>query len=339
MADTDLETPETVQSPGATLADQMYATPEVTETETPTEEVVAKPEDETPAEGEVETTTTVDDEPTEIVASEEDNPNEIEVTTLEQLAEHLETDPDWIRGLSVTEKVNGHEVEVSLSDALRTHRQVAAGDEYLADAKAKSKQMLESSGQDKQLVAGAAATLNALLTEAEAAINNDMSDTDWAKLRRDDPAEYSARKEEVRERRARIGDMRSRAMASFAETGTKMNESNLAAREQNLPQERAVFLELVPEWNDPDVVAKESGEITEYLKSRGHTPDEIEMAAYNGKLLAYVRNSMMYERSKGKIDAAKKKVVNIPKILKPGKSAEGAKPKAGGDDAVSILYG
>ena len=87
------------------------------------------------------------------------------------------------------------------------------------------------------------------------------------------------------------------------------------------------------------ITAKESAELTEYLKSHGHSAGEIELAAYNGKLLAYVRNSMLWERSKGKVDAAKKKVVKIPKILKPGKSAEETNPKGGEDDAVSILYG
>ena len=77
----------------------------------------------------------------------------------------------------------------------------------------------------------------------------------------------------------------------------------------------------------------------EYLKKNGHTQEEIKMASYNGKLMAYVRNSMLYERSKGKIDVAKKKVTKIPKVMKPGTQTKKQKPTDGPEDRVSILYG
>lgn len=334
MADTELETPESVQSPGATLADEMYAQPEVTtEPEPQQEDVVVKPDE--PTSEDVEDNA---DDSTETIVEEPSNDDEIEVTTLEQLAEHLETEPDWIRGLSVTEKVNGKEIDVSISDALRTHRQVAAGDEYLADAKLKSKEMIESSGQGQQLIAASAAALRELLQEAESQLGNGMTDADWAKLRRNDPAEWTARKEDQREGQARIDAMKSRAFNALNATSTNQDETFKAAREETLPQEREIFLGMVPDWSDEEVATRESAEITEYLKSNGHTPDEMEMAAYNGKLLAYVRNSMLYERSRGKIDAAKKKVVKIPKIMKPGTKADDKKPTSA-DDPVSILYG
>lgn len=329
MPDTELETHEPLQSPGASLADEMYGKPEPEpgpekpEVEEPEVEVEAKAE-EAEVEAEVETEVETD---------------EVEVQTLEQLAEHLETDPDWIRGLTVTEKVNGKEVEVSLSDALATHRKVTAGDDYLADAKAKAKDLISSADEDKQVVAASAATLNAILLEVEAEINGDMKDEDWAKLRRDDPAEYSAKKEEIRERRARLDDMKQRAMSAFSETSTKLTEKQEAARKAALPEEYDKFLKRVPEWNDDEVAAKESKQIGEYLKANGHTPEEIKIASYNGNLMAYIRNSMLYEQSKGKLDVAKKKVTKIPKVLKPGKPAEQKPTDGNKDDRVSILYG
>ena len=331
MADTELETHEPLQSPGATLADEMYGKPEP-EPEPVKEdpEVAEKPEVEV---ADVE----VEDPPS--LSLEIEDESEVEVQTLEQLAEHLETDPDWLKNLKVTEKVNGKEVEVSLSDALATHRKVAAGDDYLADAKAKAKDLISSADQEKQVVASSAATLSAILQEVEAEIDGDMKAEDWAKLRRDDPAEYSAKKEEIRERRARLDDMKQRAMAAFSETTTKLTEKQKAAREASVPKEYEIFLQMVPEWKDESVAQKESTEITEYLTKKGHTPEEIEVAAYNGKLLAYVRNSMLYERSKGKIDLAKKKVTKIPKITKPGTQTKKQKPTDGPEDRVSILYG
>lgn len=340
MADTDLETHETpVQSPGASLADEMYGHRDQEPTPEPEESMQELAQDAVEQEQEQEVQQEETSEETQSAASDE-GVEEVEITSLSQLADHLETDPDWLKSLKVTEKVNGQEVEVALSDALATHRKVTAGDEYLADAKQKALATMEIANQEKQTVASTAVALNALLQEAEQQIDGDMSEENWARLRREDPAEYSARKEEIRERRARIDDMRQRAAAAYADTATQLSQQAKMQRAQNLPQEREIFLEMVPEWGNQEVAQKESQEITEYLQSKGHTPEEIEVAAYNGKLLAYVRNSMLYERGKGKVETGKKKVVKIPKVMKPGsKAPEKQKSTGDADDRVSILYG
>ena len=68
--------------------------------------------------------------------------------------------------------------------------------------------------------------------------------------------------------------------------------------------------------------------------------DQIVEIAYNGKLMGHLIRSMRYEKSKGKVEAAKKKVLKIPpKTLKPGKAEEKPQPKADANDRVSILYG
>lgn len=342
MADTDLETHEVVQSPGATLADEMYGhreqeTPSEPD-QVPQETAQESQEPQVEKEADQESQEQEKAEETEPMAAEE--VEEVELTTLAQLAEHLETDSDWLKSLKTIEKVNGQEVEVAISDALATHRKVAAGDAYLADAKEKALATMEIANQEKQTVASTAVALNALLQEAEQQISGTMTDEQWARLRREDPAEYSARKEEIRERRAKLDDIRQRAGAAYTGAATQLTEQAKLQRAQNLPQEREIFLEMVPDWNDEQVAQRESQEITEYLQSKGHSSEEIEVAAYNGKLLAYVRNSMLYERGKGKVETGKKKVVKIPKVMKPGsKSSKKQKPTGADDDRVSILYG
>lgn len=350
MADTDLETHETpLKSPGVSLADELYGhrdqetppepekTPEIeqeAQQDAPDVPIEAESTDDSPEEEKPEET------PQEASGAPDEEVEEVEITSLSQLAEHLETDAEWLKGLKVTEKVNGQEVEVALSDALATHRKVTAGDAYLADAKEKALATMEVANQEKQTVASTAVALNALLQEAEQQISGGMTEEQWARLRREDPAEYSARKEEMRERHARIDDLRQRAAAAYTDTATQLNQTQKLQRQQQLPQEREIFLEMVPEWSDQQVAERESAEITEYLQSKGHTPEEIEVAAYNGKLLAYVRNSMLYERGKGKVETGKKKVVKIPKVMKPGtKSPKKQKPTGGEEDRVSILYG
>lgn len=351
MADTDLETHETpLQSPGASLADELYGHRDQETQPEPekTPEIEQEAQQDAPdAPIEAESTDDPPEKPEEAQEGSEgsegsgdEEVEEVEITSLSQLAEHLETDPEWLKGLKVTEKVNGQEVEVALSDALATHRKVTAGDAYLSDAKEKALSTMEVANQEKQTVASTAVALNALLQEAEQQISGSMTDEQWQRLRREDPAEYSARREEQRERHSRIDDLRQRAAAAYTDTATQLGQTQKLQRQQQLPEEREVFLEMVPEWNDQQVAERESVEITEYLQAKGHSPEEIEVAAYNGKLLAYVRNSMLYERGKGKVETGKKKVVKIPKVMKPGsKSPKKRKPTGGENDRVSILYG
>jgi len=335
MSENDLETPETVQSPGAMLADEMYAKPETPEPETQqVDKEVPAPVDEQVDVKPEETEEQVDETPAEEISE-----DEVEVTSIEQLAEHLETDKDWLLGLKTTQKVNGKEIEISVADALSNTRMQVAGDEYLADAKAKAKQIIETNTQSQQDMLATGATVAALLQQAESLVDSGMKEEDWARLRREDPAEYSAKKEEVREKRAAIENMKAQAREVLSKVGEATTQREEAMLTERLPAEQQKFLEMVPEWNDPDVVAKESEELSNYFTANNLSADEVKMVSYNATYLNMARNSMLFERSKGKIDVAKKKVTKIPKVLKPGKAAEDTKPKVDSNDPVSILYG
>ena len=136
-------TEDITQSPGVALADEMYPDPTPPVEDPPADPpVVDDPGDETPADISAdEQDTPPVDEPGDDTGG--DDENAIEVSSVEELAEHFEFDPEWMQNLTITQKVNGKEVSVQLADALTTHRQVAAGDEYLADAKQKAKGIID----------------------------------------------------------------------------------------------------------------------------------------------------------------------------------------------------
>src|SRR5690606_10372869 len=107
-------------------------------------------------------------------------------------------------------------------------------------------------------------------------------------------------------------------------------------REERLPQERQIFLERVPDWNP-----QERDELVKYLFEEGFSEQDIQVVAYNGRLLAAFVKAWRYDKAKTRSEAAKKKVVKIPKVMKPGSKSKPT-PKANGvekKDAVSILYG
>lgn len=266
----------------------------------------------------------------------EETTEEVELSTVAELAEHLEVEPDWLKNLKVSEKVNGAEVQFSIAEALATHRKVQAADTYLADAKTKSKALIDEASQQKQAWAGSVAEIGVLLKEVEDDITRESAElTD--KLKRTDPAVYAVKQNEIRERRERLAGLRKKAQEGIAAAAQKSAQEQGKLLEERLPQELAVFRERIPDWN----VAKDGPVVVKFLADDGFTTEQINSLAYNGKLMSYIVKAMRAENAKTKLDATKKKVVKIPKILKPGpKSNVTPKPNgAAKTDAVSILYG
>ena len=77
------------------------------------------------------------------------------------------------------------------------------------------------------------------------------------------------------------------------------------------------------------------------MQAEGFAKEMVEYLSFDGAALAIAVKAMRYDKSKEKSDAIKKKVVKIPKVLKPGgdkaKANQGkAKDK---DDVVSLMYG
>ena len=125
---------EVVQSPGALLADDMYPN-EVPDN--PVVDPVADPVVEDPepiaASEEPKPDEPEGDDPPVVDETVDGEPVEVELSSIEELAEHFNIDPEWVQNLNITQKIDGKEVSVSISDALQTHRQVTAGDEYLLE--------------------------------------------------------------------------------------------------------------------------------------------------------------------------------------------------------------
>ena len=119
--------PGSLPEPGVTPDPEMSADPEPEPELAPEPEPAPEPDPDPDPEPEP------DPEPT----------GEAEVRTVEELAEHLETDQSWLEGLTISQTVRGEVVDVKIADALETHRKVESADSYLKEAKEKGAKMSE----------------------------------------------------------------------------------------------------------------------------------------------------------------------------------------------------
>ena len=336
--------PEPTASPGSLLADEMYPEPAAPEPppepapepppDIPGDATGDPPGDEVPPEG---AEPSGEPEPKGVPP---EDPDGVEVKSFEELAEHFELDSEWLETLTIAQKVNGEMIDVPLADALSTHRQVTAADTYLAEAKQEAKSIKAEASQQKELLAGSVATFAAMINAQEAADEAEAKSINWQELRTQDPAEYNAKKLDFREKAESRAQLRTDAVTAYNNAVNMLEQAQTQTMIDNLPQEHEVFNERIPEWADEKFAKKERTELVKYLSADGFTPQDVKAASFNGKVLAIAVKAKRYDEIKGKSNAAKKKVVKIPKVLQPGSHEASITPAAAkSDDPVVILYG
>lgn len=333
-------TDENQQSPGSLIADEFYAAP--TE-DTQTEDVSTQNEDE-PTQGasaqtETQDAGTTDDGATESDHQEEVGEEEVEITTVEQLAEHFQFDPDWMSELTIQQKVNGKEISVNLGEALSTHRKITASDEVLATAKEKAKSITDAAKVEQEQLTQHIAGFANLIKSVEAEIERDQQTID-PNLRKDDPAEWAARNEEIKQRKERLGEIKAQGVQQYQNFIQHGEAQTLAQLQADLPNQREILAQRLPEWKDETVSDKEQKELVTYLRNHGFEDRQIKNAAYSAETLSMAVKAMRYDSiQKGKEDAGKKRVFIVPKNMKPGGKAEETQPSKQPDDTVSLWYG
>lgn len=257
------------------------------------------------------------EEPETAEETQEAEGTEETVSSLRELIEANEWDPEWVQSLKIPVKVNGSEDEKPLAELVKSYQIRQATEAELSEAKEKSKAALEEINQQKTEIAQSLQILQTIVQDEEAAIEKALKSTDWAKLREDDPAEYSARKVEIEERREALQAKKQKAVEAFK----KVDETTRQQRDEQLRQyvqtERTELLKKIPEWRDPDKAQAEQNKLSEYLIGQGYTKEEI-ARAYDHRLVVGLRKAMLWDEMQSKSQVAKKKVVKVPKVLKPG---------------------
>lgn len=243
--------------------------------------------------------------------------DEAPISSVSELIEHLETDPEWFNGLKVQVKVNDKPVETTLSDLIKNYQIEEAAKDRLEQAKAKAQAVNQELAEKSQALEGQFAVVAKMVEGAEALLNQDVRAVDWAKLREDDPAEYAARHAEIRERRDRIELMKRDAVTSWQEAGAKTQAERLVQLRQHLQSEQSALLENLPEWRDDAKAKAEKAQLADYLLKRGFTQQDV-MGASDHRLVLLARKAMLFDQGQAKVDVAKKKLAKVPKVMKPG---------------------
>lgn len=279
--------------------------------ETPTGEETPEAESpETPEEG----------EQPESPESEEAEYSEYQLGEIAQLlgVEEGDLTVDDDGKVAINLKVDGETSHTRLSDLKAREQQLQAADKRLEEAKEKAKAQNQELSQKSEALQEQFATAAKLIENAESVLDQDTKAIDWNKLRQDDPAEYSAKKAEIAERRQQLEQMKEDAKKTWQESVQKQREQLQEQQKQHLQSEHAALLEKLPEWQDAEKAQSEKSKISEYLKGTMGFSDEDVMGASDHRLILMARKAMLYDELQANTDVARKKVAKVPKVMKPG---------------------
>jgi hypothetical protein len=255
--------------------------------------------------------------------------------------EQTDVEEEALQPQTFTVKVDGQEVEV-------TQEELVNGYSRQQDYTRKTQELAQQRKTIEQQQAELAqrdAIYSQLLPKMEAQLKGELAnEPDWNALYEDDPVGY------VREKQ--LWDEKKEKLNAVNAEQQRLQQEALVKQQQQIAQfveyGNQKLLEIIPEWQNPEVATKEKLAISEYaVNTLGYTPEEIQQV-YDYRALLGLRNAWLNSKT---VEATKKKptqkaparvarpgTTNRPKTTTPVKKAKQRLAKTGKtSDAAKVF--
>ena len=242
---------------------------------------------------------------------------EAPISSFEELTRHYEFDPAWVDTLEVDVKINGEPGKAKLADLKANYQIREAAEARLKEAKEKSRAETQIIAEKRDQLNGQYAVVAGLIDKAEKSLTKDEVSINWDQLRNQDPAEWSAKREEFKQRKEDINRLKQEAVGSYQNTIAASEHENRERQQQYIQEQAQQLVEKLPEWKDPSTAKTEKTAVAEYLMNQGFTQEDISTAS-DHRMIILARKAMLYDKGSDKAAVTQKKVIKIPMVLKPG---------------------
>ena len=243
--------------------------------------------------------------------------------------------------LTFTVKVDGQDIEVTQEELINGY---SRQQDYTRKTQELSQQRKTIEQQQAEL-AQRDAIYSQLLPKMEAQLKGELAnEPDWNALYEDDPVGY------VREKQ--LWDEKKEKLNAVNAEQQRLQQEALANQQKQIAEfveyGNQKLLEIIPEWQNPEVATKEKLAISEYaVNTLGYTPEEIQQV-YDYRALLGLRNAWLNSKT---VAATKKKptqkaparvarpgTTNRPKTTTPVKKAKQRLAKTGKtSDAAKVF--
>lgn len=255
--------------------------------------------------------------------------------------EQTNVEEEALQPQTFTVKVDGQEVEVTQEELINGY---SRQQDYTRKTQELSQQRKTIEQQQAEL-AQRDAIYSQLLPKMEAQLKGELAnEPDWNALYEDDPVGY------VREKQ--LWDEKKEKLNAVTAEQQRLQQEALVKQQQQIAQfveyGNQKLLEIIPEWQNPEVATKEKLAISEYaVNTLGYTPEEIQQV-YDYRALLGLRNAWLNSKT---VAATKKKptqkaparvarpgTTNRPKTTTPVKRAKQRLAKTGKtSDAAKVF--
>ena len=280
-------------------------------------------------------------EPSEDFEEDVEDDEEFDEEDEELDEEQTNVEEEALQPQTFTVKVDGQEVEVTQDELINGY---SRQQDYTRKTQELAQQRKTIEQQQAEL-AQRDAIYSQLLPKMEAQLKGELAnEPDWNALYEDDPVGY------VREKQ--LWDEKKEKLSAVAAEQQRLQQEALVKQQEQLKQYveygNQKLLEIIPEWQNPEVAAKEKLAIGEYaVNTLGYTPQEIEQV-YDYRALLGLRNAWLNSKT---VEATKKKptqkaparvarpgTTNRPKTAAPVKKAKQRLAKTGKiQDAAKVF--
>ena len=253
------------------------------------------------AETEVEAT---EEETVEADAAEESQAEAEEVET-EESDEEYEELVDTYRV-----KVDGDEYDVTQDELIKNYQLEQTAQKRLMKASEERKALDTEKAQTEQVRTQYEQALGLMQKQLQTS-NQPRDQAYWDSLYESDPLEYVRQRDTERDNQAKMQAVQS---------------EQLRLQQENLQREQAKLLEIIPEWKNSEVEAKEKAALVSYAKERGWSDQEL-ASTIDSRYIELMRKAYLFDNLQSGKPIAKKKVKAAPKMVKSGQ------PKSKADSA------
>lgn len=228
--------------------------------------------------------------------------------TLSGLAEALEVDESYVRGLTVTAKVNGEDRTVTLDEALSGIGRIA----QVSDLEAERKSLVDSRSAFEAEKTQQAEQIQTVLASLDSLIAQD-EDVDLEALAEEDPVAYIQATQQAQKREKAVA----KAKQDAEELLKGQSEEQAVKLQEFAASEATKFRSAHPDLAEDKTFNDEMTHTVAFLQKSGFSVDEIKNTI-DSRVWGVALRAMRFERSANKAPDTRRKVKKLPKVLRSG---------------------
>ncbi len=240
----------------------------------------------------------------------------------------LDVDEDGT--IKVKTKIDGKEGTAKFQELLKNYQLQGHAENKARQAAEAEKAANARRAEIEQQATARLQQVEQMANVAAAELMREYQSTDWENLRFTEPGLYAAKKSDFQERGAKLQQVAQAANAERAHIEARNLAEMQKRQDAFVSQQREMLPEIIPEWKDQSIRAREQQEIYEYgLKNGFDKParylengkrkdgKEIDLF-FDASRVALLRKAMLYDKQQQSKPAIENKVRAAPKLVKPG---------------------